>query len=86
MVLRIVFPKRTIVVGTGDKPEVDNRCVLVRHVKQRAYRVWSRCRTQTDWEEYRVARRYAQLVYDDAVRTFITLDEYPKSTKVVVYY
>ena len=50
--------KRTIVVKTGDKPWFDDWC-LAHRAKQRAYRVWSRSRTQADWEEYKVARRHS---------------------------
>ena len=46
-------------VKTDDKPWFDDRCVLVHCAKQRAYRVWSRSRTQADWEEYMVARRHS---------------------------
>ena len=38
--------------------------------KQRACRVWSRSRTQTEWEEYTVTRRHAQLIYEDVQRAF----------------
>ena len=48
---------RTIVLRTRNKPWFDDRCALAHHAKQRAYRMWSRSRTQADWEGYRVARR-----------------------------
>ena len=69
-VIRNRVPKRTIVVGMGDKPWFDNWCVLVHRAKQRIYRVLNRSRTQADWEEHRVARRQAQLIYDGAERAF----------------
>ena len=62
--------KRTIVVRTDDKRWFDDRRVLTHRVKQRAYRVWNRSKTQADWEEKRVACRQAQLVYVDAERKF----------------
>ena len=46
-------------IRTGDKPSFDDWCVLSQRAKQGAYRVWSRSRTQADWEEYRVARSHA---------------------------
>ena len=58
-------PKRSIMVRTGDELWFDDRCVLAHRVKQRAYRVWSPSRMQANWEEYRMARRNAQLVYED---------------------
>ena len=57
-------------VKTGVKPWFDDRCVLAHLAKQRAYRVWSRRRTQVDWEKYRVARCRSQLVYEDAEQAF----------------
>ena len=67
----------------------DDRYVLVFYMKHRIYRVWSRSRTQADWEEYRVARRQTQLVYIDAERAFTewikSLFECTKSTAVVFY-
>ena len=53
-------------VRTGDKPWFDDRCVLAHRAKKRAYRPWSRSRKQADWEEYSVASRHVQLVYEDA--------------------
>ena len=64
------MPKRTIVVRTRDKPWYDDRCALARRAKQRVYKVWSRSRSQADWEEYRVARGRTQLVYRDIERPF----------------
>ena len=63
-VMRDKVPKQTIVARTGDKPWFVDRCVLAHRAKQRAYRV-GRSRTQADWEGYRLARRRAQLVYED---------------------
>ena len=46
---------------------------------------------QADWEEYMVARRRAQLLYDDAERAFterskqINFDECTNFTEVVIY-
>ena len=57
-------------VRTGDKSWFGNQCVLPLRSQQRAYRVWSRSRKQTDWEEYRVARRYTQHVYVEVERAF----------------
>ena len=68
-VIRDRAPKRTIAVRMGDKPWLDDRCVLAHRAKQRAYRAWSRSRTQIDWQEYRVAR-CAPLVCKDAERSF----------------
>ena len=74
-------------VKTGETPLFDDRCVLAHRAKQRAYRVWSWSRSQADWKEYRVARRRAQLVYEDAERVFKerskSFDECTKSTEVV---
>ena len=55
-----------------DKPLFDARCVLAQLAKQRACRVWvwSCSRTQSEWVKVRVARRHAQLVYEDAERVF----------------
>ena len=53
-----------------DKPWFHNRYALAHRVKQKSCGVWSRSRTQADWEEHRVARRRAQLVYGDAERAF----------------
>ena len=47
------------------------RCVLAHRAKPRAYREWSCSRRQADWEEHRMARRRAQLVYEDAERSFM---------------
>ena len=69
-VIRDRVLKRTVGVKTGDKPWCDDRCVLAHRLKQRAYRLWSRSRTQAVCEEYRVIRRGAQLVYEDTERTF----------------
>ena len=69
-VIRDRLLKRTIVVRTGDKCWFDYPCVLAHRAKQRAYRVRSCRRTQADWNEYRVARRRAQLVHEDAERAF----------------
>ena len=69
-VIRDRVPKQTIVFRTGDKPCFDDRCGLAHHAQQGACRVWSRRMTQADWEEYRVARRHGQLVYEDAERAF----------------
>ena len=46
-------------VRTEDRPWFEDLCVLAYRAKQKAYRVWSRDKTQADWE---VARRCAQLV------------------------
>ena len=69
-VIRDRVPKRTIVVRTGDKPWFDDQCVVAHRAKQRGYREFSRSRTQADWEEHRVARRHAQLVYKNAEQAF----------------
>ena len=42
-------------VRTGDRPWFVNWCVLAHRAKQRAYRVWSRSKTQADFDECRVA-------------------------------
>ena len=70
-VIRNRVPKRTLAVITGDKPWFDDRCVLAHRAEQRACRVWSRTRTQADWEWHRVARRYVQHAYVEAERAFI---------------
>ena len=57
-------------VRTEDKPLFDNLRVLTNRAKQIAYRVWSRSRTQADWENYRMTRRHAQHVYVEAERAF----------------
>ena len=44
--IRDRVPRWTIAVRTGDKPLYDDRCVLAYRAKQRAYRVWSRSRSQ----------------------------------------
>ena len=69
-VIRDRVTKLTIVVRTGDKSWFDNRSVLTHDAKHRVYRVWSHSMTQADWEKYMVARRCAQLVYEDAERAF----------------
>ena len=66
LILTTLVPMRTILVRTGDKSSLDDRCVLAHHAKQRVYRGCSRSRTQADWEEHRVARRHVQLFYEDA--------------------
>ena len=71
--LRVIMDrvsKRTIVVLIGDKPWFDVRCILAHRVKQRTFRVRSISRMQADWEEYRVARCRAQLVYEEVERVF----------------
>ena len=57
-------------VRTGYKSWFDDRCVLPHRRKQRAYRVWSRSRSQADWEEHWVVRRHAQHVYVETERAF----------------
>ena len=39
---------------------------LIVQSREQAYRVWSHCMTQADWDEYRMIRHHAQLVYVDA--------------------
>ena len=57
-VIRGRVPNLKKTIRTGDKPWFDDRCSLAHRAKQRAYRVWSRRRAQTNWEDYRVARRH----------------------------
>ena len=74
MLLRIEFYVtayvQTIVVRTDDKPWFHNLCVLAHCGKQRVYRMWSRCRAQADWKEFRLACLHAQFVYEDTERVF----------------
>ena len=65
--------KRTIVIRTGDKPSLDDWCVLAHLMKQRVYGVWGCGRAQADWEDNTVARRHVQLIYEDAGRAFTEL-------------
>ena len=65
-VIRDRVPKRTIVVRTDEEPWFEDWCVSAYFAKQTAYRMWSLSRTQADWVEYRLARRYAQLLHVDA--------------------
>ena len=69
-VLRNRVPKQTVVVRTVDKPWFDDPCALAHRAKHSAYRVWCCSRIQADWEEYRVALRYAQHEYVEAERAF----------------
>ena len=57
-------------VRTGNKLWFDVRCVLAHRAKRRAYRVWSHSRTHADCEDFRVAHRRAQLVFEDAEPAF----------------
>ena len=42
-------------------------------------------RMHSDWKEYRVARRHAQLVYEETEQAFTELDDCAKSMEVMVY-
>ena len=57
-------------VRIGDKPWLDDWCVLAHRAKQRACRVWSRSRTRDDWEKYRVPCRHSHRVYMETKRAF----------------
>ena len=43
--------------------------VLAHRANRRAHRVWIRSRIQADWEEHKVARSRAQLVYAEHERS-----------------
>ena len=63
-------PKRTIVVRTGNKPYFDNQCILAHCAKQWTYRVWSRSKMRVDFEGYRVTRRHAHHMCEEAEQAF----------------
>ena len=42
--------KQTIIARTGDKPWFVDQSAIAHREKQRAYSVWSRNKTQADWE------------------------------------
>ena len=58
--------KRTVVVRTAYKPLFHDRYVWAHRAKHRAYKVCSRRRTQSAWEEHRADRRHAQVFYEEA--------------------